>query len=152
MNSEICKMRFGTHPQLPSLAHAGAGFAGDGSLQQLVTLRGGGMTTAEGWFVLTAATCFELVSTYFMNAAEGFSKPLEAVIACIFYAGSFLGFNYSLRALEISVAYAVWSATVMAVLAFMGMAFLGESKSWLKVGGIASIVVGTVCLNLASTA
>jgi len=136
---------------LPLLVHAGAASADDRPMQQLMALRGG-MTTSEGWLVLAAATCFELVSTYFMNAAEGFSKPVEAVIACVFYAASFLGFNYSLRALEISIAYAVWSAVVMATLAFLGMAFLGESKSMLKVGGIASIVLGTVCLNLASAA
>eukprot|EP00900_Chrysochromulina_parva_P003776 jgi/Chrpa1/1339/Chrysochromulina_OHIO_Genome00010811-RA len=39
----------------------------------------------------------------------------------------------SLRGLEISVAYAVWSSIVMAVLAFIGMTFLGESVSAAKV-------------------
>ena len=65
-------------------------------------LRGGGgaaMSTAQGWSVLFAATGFELVSTIFMDKAEGFSKPLPSLIACLFYAASFYGFNLSLRAL-----------------------------------------------------
>ena len=57
------------------------------------------MSTAQGWSVLFAATGFELVSTIFMDKAEGFSKPLPSLIACLFYAASFYGFNLSLRAL-----------------------------------------------------
>ena len=124
--------------------------ADSSALLSLLPLRGG-MSVAEGWGVLFAATLFELVSTYFMHAAQGFSRPLQAALACVFYAASFLGFNFSLRALEISIAYAVWSAAVMAVLSFVGMAFLGESVSSLKVAGIALIVVGTTFLNLATT-
>lgn len=136
---------------LPSLlAHAGAGVPADGLLP-ILSLRGG-MTLAQGWTFLFAATCSEIMSTYFMNAAQGFSKPLEAMLACVFYAGSFVGFNLSLRALEISVAYAVWSAVVMATLSFMGITFYGERVSRIKVAGISCIIMGTICLNLATTA
>jgi small multidrug resistance pump len=133
----------------PLLAHAGAGTTADG-LTPLLALRGG-MTLTQGWGCLFAATCSEIISTYFMHAADGFSKPLEVVLACIFYAGSFVGFNLSLRALELSIAYAVWSAVVMGTLSFMGMAFFKESVSRIKIAGITCIGVGTICLNLAST-
>ena len=43
-------------------------------------------------------------------------------------------------ALEISVAYAVWSAVVMAALAAIGMTVLGESITTAKVSGITAIV------------
>jgi small multidrug resistance pump len=118
-------------------------------------LRGGGgaaMSTAQGWSVLFAATVFELVSTIFMDKAEGFSKPLPSVVACVFYAASFYGFNLSLRALETSVAYAVWSAVVMAALSVVGIVFLNESKSWLKFSGVTTIIFGTICLSCADTA
>ena len=86
----------------------------------VLRLRGGAaMSKAQGWSVLFAATVFELVSTIYMDKAEGFSKLLPSVIACAFYAASFYGFNLSLRALETSIAYAVWSAVVM-----------GRSPSW----------------------
>ena len=48
------------------------------------------MSKTNGWAVLFAATAFELVSTVYMDAANGFSKPRESVIACIFYAASFI--------------------------------------------------------------
>ena len=65
----------------------------------------------------------------------------------IFYAASFYGFNLSLRALETSVAYAVWSAVVMAALSAVGVAFLGESANPTKFVGIGAIIFGTMCLS-----
>ena len=62
------------------------------------------------------------------------------MLAVLFYAASFYSFNLSLRALEISVAYAVWSAVVMAALALIGMTVLGESVSLTKVAGISAYI------------
>ena len=107
------------------------------------------MSARDAWVILFSATGFELVSTGFMHKAQGFSKLLPSLFAVLFYGASFYAFNLSLRALEISVAYAVWSAVVMAALAFIGMVWLGETVSAMKVTGIAAIIVGTVCLSLA---
>jgi len=83
----------------------------------------------------------------FMHYAQGFQRPVESLLAVLFYGASFLGFNLSLRALEISVAYAVWSSIVMALLSAIGMAFLGERRSSIKGIGIASIIVGVALLS-----
>ena len=117
----------------------------------LVRLRGGmanKITRRQAWPILFCSTGFELLSTYFMHKAGGFTKLVPSVLACGAYALSFSGFNMSLRGLDISVAYAVWSSIVMAVLAFIGMTFLGESVSAAKVVGIFSIISGTVLLSL----
>ena len=68
----------------------------------------------------------------------------------IFYLSSFVLFNISLRALEISIAYAVWSAVVMAAHAAVGMTFLGETVNAAKVIGIVTVGIGTVCLSAQS--
>ena len=122
---------------------------GDG----LLRLRGGGpealpMDRRTGWAILFGATLFELVSTWFMNEAKGFTKPLESIGACVFYAASFYTFNVSLRARDLG-GHAVWSAVVMAALAAIGMLFFGESVSIAKVSGISAIIAGTVALSLA---
>lgn len=116
------------------------------------SLEVGSMSTRLAWTILFGATGFELVSTAYMHKAQGFSKLVPSFIACFFYAASFYAFNLSLRALEISVAYAVWSAVVMAALAFIGMTFLGESVTASKIAGIGAIIVGTVLLSLADAA
>ena len=87
-------------------------------LSPLHKLRGGELTftmsAKTAWMVLFSATVFELASTGFMHKAQGFSKPLPSALAVLFYGASFYIFNLSLRGIEISVAYAVWSAVVMA--------------------------------------
>ena len=103
--------------------------------------------TSRAWAILFGATGFELVSTYYMHLAKGFSVPGPAALAVIFYAASFYAFNLSLRGLELSVAYAVWSAVVMAALSAIGMGFLGERVSRGKVSGIAAIILGTCLLS-----
>ena len=87
-----------------------------------------------------------------MNNAEGFTKFTPSVLAIIFYTASFYVFNLSLKALDISIAYAVWSAVVMAALAVIGMTALGEAVSGMKIFGIVSIIGGTVALSLADAA
>ena len=72
---------------------------------------------------------------------------LPSALAVLFYGASFYIFNLSLRGIEISVAYAVWSAVVMAALAGIGMTVLGESVTTAKVAGIAAIIVGTMLLS-----
>ena len=87
-----------------------------------------------------------------MNNAEGFSKLAPSILAIGFYAASFYAFNLSLKALDISIAYAVWSAVVMAALAVIGMTALGEAVSGMKIFGIVAIIGGTVALSLADAA
>ena len=105
------------------------------------------MAPSKAWAVLFGATLFELASTGFMHEARGFTRLLPSLLAVLFYGASFYLFNVSLRGIELSVAYAVWSAVVMAVLAGIGMTFLGESVTSAKIGGIAAIIGGTVLLS-----
>ena len=105
------------------------------------------MHPRTAWSILFGATVFELASTGFMHQARGFSRPLPSALAVLFYAASFYLFNLSLRGLEISVAYAVWSAVVMAALAAIGMTALGESITGSKILGITAIIIGTVMLS-----
>ena len=105
------------------------------------------MSAGTAWAILFSATVFELASTAFMHKAQGFSRPGPSALAVVFYGASFYLFNLSLRGIEISVAYAVWSAVVMAALAGIGMTVLGESVTTSKIGGIAAIIFGTIALS-----
>jgi small multidrug resistance pump len=55
------------------------------------------------------------------------------------------------RAIPVSVAYAVWAGLGTAAVALIGFLFLGESMSWLKATSLALIVLGVVGLNLVGT-
>jgi small multidrug resistance pump len=47
------------------------------------------------------------------------------------------------------VAYAVWAGAGTALVAVIGLVFLGEHFTWVKAASLAMIVAGVVGLNLA---
>jgi len=53
------------------------------------------------------------------------------------------------RQMPVSVAYAVWARAGTALVAVVGLVFLGEHLSWVKAVSLAMIVAGVVGLNLA---
>ena len=100
------------------------------------------------WVLLAIAIAAEIVATTSLKQSDGFSKLWPSVITVIGYVIAFWLVGQALKTIPVSVAYAIWSGVGTAVVAAIGMAFLGESVSVMKVGGIAMIVAGVVALNL----
>jgi small multidrug resistance pump len=97
---------------------------------------------------LLAAILFEVVATTCLKQSEGFTKLWPSVGTTLGYAVAFLLLAQSLKAIEVSVAYAVWSGVGTALITVIGVSVLGEPLSALGVAGIALIVAGVVALNL----
>jgi len=100
------------------------------------------------WIMLAIAIAAEIVATTSLKQSDGFSKLWPSVVTIIGYVIAFWLVGQALKTIPVSVAYAIWSGVGTAVVAAIGMAFLGESVSVMKVGGIAMIVAGVVALNL----
>ncbi|HWV23427.1 MAG TPA: multidrug efflux SMR transporter [Thermomicrobiales bacterium] len=100
------------------------------------------------WVMLAIAIAAEIVATTSLKQSDGFSKLWPSVITIVGYVIAFWLVGQALKTIPVSVAYAIWSGVGTAVVAAIGMAFLGESVSVMKVGGIAMIVAGVVALNL----
>lgn len=103
---------------------------------------------AVAWVQLAAAVAFEVAGTYAMKRAEGFAKPGWAVAMLVAYVACFALVTLSLRALPLSVAYAVWAGVGTAVIGVLGMWLFGEPVTPLKVTGLVLVVAGVVALNL----
>jgi small multidrug resistance pump len=99
------------------------------------------------WLLLAIAIASEIVATTSLKQSEGFTKPLWSVVVVVGYGLSFFLMAQALKTIPVSVAYAVWSGAGTAVVAAIGMVFLGEPVSLMKVGGVALIVAGVVVLN-----
>ena len=87
------------------------------------------------------------MATTSLKQSEGFTKPLWSVVVVVGYGLSFFLMAQALKTIPVSVAYAVWSGAGTAVVAAIGMVFLGEPVSLMKVAGVALIVAGVVVLN-----
>ena len=75
---------------------------------------------------------------------------LLSIGTVVSYALCFLFLSYALKTIEMSVAYAIWGAFGVLLISVIGIIFLYESISVLKIVSILLIILGTVGLRLAS--
>lgn len=103
------------------------------------------------WIMLSLAIAAELVATTSLKLSDGFTKPFPSLVVIGGYALSFYLLAQVLRTMEVGIVYAIWSGAGLAVIAVIGVLFLGESVSLYKVGGLIAILIGVLLLNLAPT-
>ncbi|GAA1635853.1 DMT family transporter [Georgenia ruanii] len=101
-----------------------------------------------GWWSLAGAIAAEIVATTLLDRSEGFGRPVVGMLALAGYALAFSLLTRALRTVSLSVAYALWSGIGTAVVASMGVLFLGETLTPTKVLGLLAVVVGVVVLEL----
>jgi small multidrug resistance pump len=101
------------------------------------------------WLFLAGAIVSEVVATTFLKLSEGFTKLVPSIVVVIGYVAAFGMLSQALtRGMGIGVAYGVWAAAGVALVAVVGTAFLGESMTWVQVGGIALVIAGVLALEL----
>ncbi|MEZ5446165.1 MAG: multidrug efflux SMR transporter [Gammaproteobacteria bacterium] len=105
-------------------------------------------TAAYGWACLAGSIAFEVVGSVALKAADGFTRPLPTVTVLVAFSLSFWLFSLALRALPLGIAYAVWSGTATATIAIVGVVWLKDPLSALKVISIVMIVAGIIGLNI----
>lgn len=101
--------------------------------------------------LLGSAIFFELIATSALKASDGFTRPLPASLTVIGYAASFYLLSLTLKRMEVSVVYAIWSGAGTALMALVGYFLFSEQLPPLKMASIGLIVLGVVGLNLAGT-
>lgn len=101
-----------------------------------------------GYVLLAGAIAAEVAGTTAMKYSEGFSKLWPSLITVAGYLLAFTLLAQTLKTLSVGTAYAIWAGIGTAAVAGIGMLFLGESASPIKIAGIALVIIGVVVLNL----
>lgn len=104
------------------------------------------------WFMLAIAIAAELGATTALKLSDGFSRPWPSALVVVGYGLSFYMLAQVLKTQEVGIVYAIWSGAGLAIIALIGVLFLGESVSLTKVAGLAAVLIGVVLLNLAANA
>lgn len=99
------------------------------------------------WIFLCLAILLEVAGTTCMKLSEGFTKLLPSTLMIIFYVGSLTFLTLTLKTIEVSVAYAIWSGMGILIITFIGVFYFDESFSLLKVLSIILIIIGVTTLN-----
>lgn len=97
--------------------------------------------------MLGAAIVAEVFGTMSMKFSDGFTKLWPSLGAAGGYVFAFWLLAQTLRTIPVSTAYAVWAGAGTALVAAVGMFFIGEPATVAKVAGIALIIGGVVLLN-----
>jgi small multidrug resistance pump len=105
------------------------------------------------WLLLGCAILSEVSATIALKVSDGFSKLVPAVVVVVGYLASFVLLGMVLkRGMSVGVAYGVWSACGVALVALIGVAFLKETLTWVQIGGLALVMVGVAAIQLGAAA
>lgn len=98
--------------------------------------------------LLFVAIVAEVAATSALPRANGFHDPGWSAVVIGGYAVSIWLLSVVVRHMSVSTAYAVWAGVGTAMVAAVGVLYLGEALTPVKVVAIAMIVIGVVVLNL----
>jgi len=99
---------------------------------------------------LILAISSEVIGTLNLKVSDGFTKLWPSLAVVIFYSASFYCLSLTLKRMDVSVVYAIWSAAGTALIALAGIVLFKEAVSVLKLVSLALIIAGVVGLNLSN--
>ena len=102
------------------------------------------------WILLIIAGISEIGWAISLKYSEGFTNILMSIITIIIMIGSLFFLSLALKEIPIGTAYAIWTAVGAVGVAIIGMIFLGEAKSIMRIFCIMLVVAGIVGLKMAS--
>lgn len=104
-----------------------------------------------GYLFLAIAIAGELIGTTFLKYSDGYTKLVPSVISILSYGLCFYVFSKSLLSINLSVAYATWSAVGLIVTTLISVYIFKEGITPAGIAAILMITAGVVVLNLYGT-
>jgi quaternary ammonium compound-resistance protein SugE len=101
------------------------------------------------WLYLLLAGLLEIAWASTLKQTAGFTRLGPSVVTAVLYFVSLYLLSLGLRDLPASSGYAVWVGIGAVGTALVGILFLGEPKSALRLISIALIILGVIGLRLA---
>ncbi|MEM6478681.1 MAG: multidrug efflux SMR transporter [Pseudomonadota bacterium] len=103
------------------------------------------------YYYLIAAIVFEVVGTSALQASEQFSRFWPSALVVVAYGISFFLLALTLKTIPVGIAYAIWSALGIVLIATIGFVFFGQMLDLAAVLGLAMIIGGVAIIHLFST-
>jgi small multidrug resistance pump len=101
------------------------------------------------WLALAGAILVEVVATLSLRASDGFRKKAWIAPVALGYVASFYLLWLSLSlGMPVGVAYGVWTACGVALVAIIARFVFSEPLTWLMGAGIALIVAGVLTIEM----
>jgi small multidrug resistance pump len=101
------------------------------------------------YLLLALAIGAEVTGTVSLKLSEGFSKLVPSILVVVGYGIAFAALAQVLKlGLPIGVAYGIWAAAGVALVAIIGALFLDETMTWTMGAGLVLVIAGVLLLEL----
>jgi small multidrug resistance pump len=100
------------------------------------------------WVWLLLAIGLEVAGTTSMKLSLGFTRWIPSVAVFLFYGLSFGAFILALKAIPLSIAYAIWAGVGTASIVVIGVVAFHEGITWAKAAFVLMIIAGVVGLRV----
>jgi len=102
------------------------------------------------WTILFVAGLLEVVWAFSMKQSAGFTRLYPSLVTIIAMIGSFGLLAWSMRVLPLGTAYTVWTGIGAVGALLMGILFLGESLTAMRMLAAAMIIGGLVLMRVSA--
>jgi small multidrug resistance pump len=106
------------------------------------------LTYSMSGIYLLLAILLEVAGTTSMKLSDGFNVMLPSILIFVFYSLSFAFLTLTLKRLEVSYVYAIWSGLGTLLIAIIGICFFHEAVTAIKMLSLFLIIAGVVGLKL----
>lgn len=104
------------------------------------------------WIYLLIAGMLEVAWAFSMKLSEGFTRPVASTATIVLALTSFWLLALAMKSLPLGTAYAIWTG-IGAVGAFaVGIVFLNEPASLIRIAAAALIISGMALMKIGGTA
>lgn len=100
------------------------------------------------WIYLIIAGIAEIGWALSLKFSEGFTNTIMSISTVVIMIISLLFLSLALKEIQIGTAYAIWTAIGAVGVAIVGMIFLGETKTIVRIFCIMLVIAGIIGLKL----
>ena len=145
LRSELFRVEPGAHEPLADLAAAAGARIGES-----MHVPAPGPRRWVAYLFLAIAIVAGVTGTSALSVSAGLTRPGPAIVVGVAYLACFLAMTRALRAIPISLVYAIWSGVGIALVTLIGWSLFGQSLDASEIAGIALILAGVVVIHLYS--
>ena len=99
------------------------------------------------WVYLAFGILFEIIALVFMKKSEGFTKLVPILFVFLFYSLALGCLILVLRKMDTSIAYAIWASAGIFIIALVGIIWLNEPVTVIKIVSMILIILGVIGLE-----
>ena len=106
------------------------------------------MKKTKAKILFLIAVLLELIGNFIISYTDGFTNPVPSVICFLIYSASAVFFGFSLKEINLGIAYAVWSSVGIVFLAIVSVAWFHLPLTKADIIGLIMIIIGVVGMDL----